>query len=292
MPELTDRKAGTGPVAFLVYSNLFIAACAVLMIWQTCRLLLHASPGIDFTGFAFCATVCSYSFHWWLTPDMESPSERLHWLKKNRTVHLVLGIAGLAGAAGFGFLLRDHWPWLLLAAFITFLYSAPKIPHPWFTLLRRVALGKTIFLAFVWMYVTTLLPLQVSGQPWRGDFFLFAASRFFLIYAICILFDYRDREYDRSIGIRSLVTWLNEKGILALFILSLLAFAGFTAAMSLYGYSITIIGILLAPGIVIAALYRPATGKWAGSDRIYYLLLDGLMAFSAVLQLITGNYTF
>lgn len=256
------------------------------MVYQASDLLLHTPPDSYFTAFVFCATIRSYSFHWWLTPAMEPGSSRLRWLKENRGVHLALFFAGLTGSVIYGIFLPGHRLWLLLAAFVTLLYSAPKIPHPWFTMLRKIALGKTIFLAFVWMYVTTALPLQLSGQPWQKDFYLFAGSRFFLIYAICILFDYRDREYDRSIGIRSLITCLDEKAIRLLFFLSLLTFTGFTVGLLWYGYSFVVAGMLLVPGLMLAALYRTVTKK--ASDLVYYLLLDGLMAFSAMLTLLTG----
>lgn len=273
-----------GPLAFLVYSNLFIAACAVLMVFQTCRLLLHSDPDFSFLAFVFCATLCSYSFHWHLTPDIDMDSDRLRWLKNYRKVHLVLFVIGVLGAAYFGSFLLRHWPWLLLAAFITFLYSAPKIPHPFFRMLRKVALGKTIFLAFMWMYVTTALPLQLSDKPWQPDFSLFSLSRFFFIYAICIIFDYRDKEYDKSIGIRSLITWLNDKGIAILFATSLLAFALFTLLLLYYGYSYAVIGALLLPGLIAAALYRHVTKEF--SDILYYFILDGLMALSAMITLL------
>ena len=162
------------------------------MVYQTSQLLLPTNPAIHFTGFVFFGTICSYSFHWYLTAaDSELTSSGTQWLRRNKNVHFVLFFAGLAGVAVTGFYLSKHWHWLLLSAFITFLYSAPKIPHPFFQALRKVALAKTIFLAFVWMFVTTILPLLISDQPWRTDFYLFAASRFFLIYQISILFDYR-----------------------------------------------------------------------------------------------------
>lgn len=255
-PEFPKQNILAAFLRFFVFSNFFIAGCAVLMVWQTCQLLLHTSADFDFIAFVFFATICSYSFHWYLTPDMVLDSSRLHWLKKNRIVHIVLFLTGLPGAAFYGIRMIQHWPWLLLAAFITFLYSAPKIPHPLFRLLRKVALGKTIFLAFVWMYVTTLLPLQVSHQAWRPEFWVFAGSRFFLIYAICILFDFRDREYDRSIGIRSLITWLNEKGIRALFIASLMVFVLFTLLLLQYGYAWPVVGLLLAPGWQLQSYIR------------------------------------
>ena len=269
---------------FFIYSNLFIALCAVVMVYQTYQLLLHTSPGIYFIAFIFFATICSYSFHWYLTPsDIQVTSARTEWLSRYKNIHLVLFFIGLAGVAVSGFFLSDHWHWLLLSALITFFYSAPKIPHPYFNALRKVALAKTIFLAFVWMYVTTILPLMISDQPWRTDFSLFSISRFFLIYAICILFDYRDREYDKSVGIRSLITWLSDKNITRLFILSLLLFVLFTGWLLLYGYSYPVIIFLLIPGVITAGLYRYAQKNF--SDMLYYFVLDGLMALSSLFTL-------
>jgi hypothetical protein len=37
-------------------------------------------------------------------------------------------------------------------AFITFLYSAPKVPYQIFGWLKKIAIGKTIFLAFAWTH--------------------------------------------------------------------------------------------------------------------------------------------
>jgi 4-hydroxybenzoate polyprenyltransferase len=269
---------------FFIFSNLFIACCAVVMVYQTNQLILHTAPDPYFIAFVFFATVCSYSFHWYLTPaDIELMSARTKWLNRNKNVHLVLFLTGLAGAAFSGFFLLHHWHWLLLSAFITFLYSAPKISHPYFKALRKVALAKTVFLTLVWTYVTTILPLQISDQPWQKDFSLFAASRFFLIYAICILFDYRDREYDKNVGIRSLITWLSDKSITWLFIFSLLLFTIFTCWLIQYGYSYSIISLLLIPGIITAGLYRYARRNF--SDILYYFVLDGLMALSSLLTL-------
>lgn len=207
----------------------------------------------------------------------------MQWLARFKKVHFALFFTGLAGVGVSSLFLLDHWYWLLLSALITFLYSAPKIPHAYFKTLRKVALAKTIFLALVWMYVTTILPLLISDQPWRNDFTLFASARFFLIYAICILFDYRDREYDKSIGIRSLITWLSDKNITILFTISLLFFLIFTGWLIPFGYPSWIIIVLLIPGAITAVLYRYAKKNF--SDMLYYFVLDGLMALSSLMTL-------
>lgn len=136
----------------------------------------------------------------------------------------------------------------------------------------------------VWTYVTTALPILIEGAQWDTDMFLFILGRFFLIYAICILFDYRDREDDKADGIRSMITYFNEKGINALFAASLILFTISTLLMMKYGYPASTIAIILIPGIIVAALYNYA--KKNSSDYFYYFILDGLMMFSALLMLI------
>ncbi|HSU29315.1 MAG TPA: UbiA family prenyltransferase [Chitinophagaceae bacterium] len=271
---------------FLVYSNLFIAGCAVVMVNQTFHLVLHEKADLNLALFVLFSTLCSYSFHWWLPTHVTDVSPRSKWVDKFRFVYIILFIIGLAGSGIFFFRLIDYWPWLMVSAFVTFLYSAPKISHPLFRALRKVALGKTIFLAFVWMFVTTVLPIVISGNALKGDYVFFIFSRFFLIYAICILFDLRDKDADKEAGIRSLVTYLNDRGNLYLFVASLFVFVAATVSLLYYHYSIVSVLILLLPGILAAGFYR--FSRRQNADMFYYLVLDGLMALSAFIMLVPG----
>jgi 4-hydroxybenzoate polyprenyltransferase len=254
------------------------------MLNQTYDLLLHLNPDKYLYGFVFSATLCSYSFHWYLSSQSMVESPRIGWLKKHRIFHLIFFFIGLIGSGIFFFLLLPHWHWLLVSAVITFLYSAPKIPHPWFRALRKVAIGKTIFLALVWMYVTTLLPIIIAGVHFTVPAILFVISRFFFIYAICIMFDFRDRADDKAAGIRSMVTWFSEKGVDRLFFISLLIFAVCTLGLLYYNFSVFRIFLLLIPGIITAAIYEYAKRNF--TDYLYYFILDGLMMLSALLMLI------
>jgi 4-hydroxybenzoate polyprenyltransferase len=269
---------------FFVYSNLFIAVCALLMTNQTYELLLHSAPDKKFLGFIVSATICSYSFHWYLTSGSLVESPRIEWLRRHRIFHLVFFFIGLIGSAVFFFYLLPHWYWLAISAVITFLYSAPKIPHPYFRALRKVAIGKTIFLSLVWMYVTTMLPVIIAGASFSVPVILFIIGRFFFIYAICIMFDFRDRADDKAAGIRSMVTWFSEEGVNRLFYLSLFIFALCTIPLYYYDFSALNIVLLLVPGVITAAIYNYAKKNF--SDYLYYLVLDGLMMFSALLMLV------
>ena len=231
--------------------------------------------------FIFCSTICSYNFHWWLTPYAPNGSMRNEWNLANRKLMLAFCFIGLAGSAYFGWLLRDHWKALGIGVFATFLYTAPKIPLPFFRNLSRIAVGKTIFLSFVWMYVTTALPILISGTALIMAHLLFCSSRFFLIFAICILFDYKDKEEDRRQGIVSMVTRFSEKNVVRLYLLTVLIFALSTIALHFYNFSWINVLIILVPIVPLLALKNYARTHFG--DYLYYFVLDGLMMASALI---------
>jgi 4-hydroxybenzoate polyprenyltransferase len=254
------------------------------MTCQTELLLLHSAVSINLLWFIFFSTICSYNFHWYLTTHSVSYSSRILWTKANKGLHLFLYLVGMIGSAVFFFMLTKYWLALFFGAFITFLYSAPKLPQDFFRGFKRIAIGKTFFLAFAWTYVTTVLPIIISGESWQTGFTLFALNRFFLIYAICILFDYRDRQDDKNNGIRSMITYLNENGINFLFWLSMILFTISGIGFYSYHHSLLTVATLLLPGLITAAVYQ--TAKKNFSDYLYYFLLDGLMMLSGLIMLI------
>ena len=265
---------------FFVFSSIYIALCALMMVSQTDKLLhLHYNFS-HYLWFVFFSTICSYNFHWYLTPLTPTEELRVRWTQQHKTLHLLFYIAGLIGSAIYFFYFTAYLFWMGISVLLTFLYSAPKIPYKPFYFLRKIAIGKTIFLSFVWMYVTTFLPIIFSGKSWQASDVLFCISRFFLIYSICIIFDYRDRENDKTEGIRSLITYLDNSGVRKLFNFSVLVFVVSTIALYFTGIALPVIILLLIPGLITASLYNFATRNF--SDYLYYFVLDGLMMFSAI----------
>jgi 4-hydroxybenzoate polyprenyltransferase len=271
-------------VDFIVFSSLYVAICAVVMIWQTSRLLLGINPSIYLLGFAFFASICSYNFHWYLTPRSASPSRRVHWTYHHKILHIVLYAVGAIGSIIYFFYLTKFILAIGFAALLTFLYSAPKLPQPIFRWLRHIAIGKTFFLTFVWVYVTAVLPVIVAEAPWQGSFYWYILSRFFLIYACCMIFDYRDREDDRKEGIVSMVTVLSEQNFDRLFLISMILFFLTSVTLSWYHYPAFYIILLLIPGVILAALYPETKRNY--SDYLYYIVLDGIVMLSGLLMLI------
>ncbi|HEY0733103.1 MAG TPA: hypothetical protein VGD33_11830 [Chitinophagaceae bacterium] len=268
---------------FLLFSSIFIAICAVLMCYQTFILFDHHADAA-ILAFVFFATICSYNFHWYLTPSIYGLSRKIEWSFEHKKLHFLLFITGLIGSIYFGLVFIHHWKWLLGTALITFLYSAPKIPHPALRWLRNIALAKTIFLALVWTHVTVVLPIALSGLPIDEGERIFAINRFFLIYPICILFDYRDRKEDIKEGIRSMITDFSDRGIDILFWGSLFVFSGTQIILWLFYFNLPETIILLIPALILAFIY--GSSKSNGSDYRFYLVLDGLMALSALILLL------
>ena len=270
---------------FFLFSSMYISLCAVIMTWQSGYLLRFHIPE-NYYGFVFFATVCSYNFHWYLTPPSDQATQRMLWSLQHKSTHLLFYFVGVIGSIIFFYKLREHWFALIFATFLTFLYSAPKIPLPYFRFLKQVAIGKTIFLATVWTYVTAILPVFISGllHHFNHQMKWFAASRFFLIYAICIVFDYRDRSDDKLEGIRTMVNYFDESGVNRLFVFSIIAFFIFTLGLLFSGISLIPVLILMVPGVILLSVYSMA--KNSISDHLYYFILDGLMMLSALLMAI------
>jgi len=274
--------------SFFINSNLFIAGCAALMTAQSALIFTPGGFNAKLTLFVFFATLCSYSFHWYFTGHSGIHSPRLQWLHQYRWVHVLFFLTGLAGTLYYFQFFTSYWLWIAGSMIATFLYTAPKIPVRLLQELRKLALGKTIFLAAVWTYVTTVLPFVMEEAPWTKAMTFFTLSRYFAVYMICILFDYRDRADDKMAGIRSLITYMEPAGIRRLFLFSFLVFLLSTLLLYGQGHSPVFILCVLLPGFITVALYRRATQDF--SDGLYYFILDGLMAFSALLNLLTRDY--
>jgi 4-hydroxybenzoate polyprenyltransferase len=258
------------------------------MVYQTYTLIIGKPVNRYLAMFVFFSTVCSYNFHWALTPHMLAPSHRLQWGEKHKSYHFLLSVAGLIGAVICFFFIKEHWFYIGIAAVLTFLYSAPKISFPPFQWLKKIAIGKTIFLAMAWTYVTAMLPVLIEENSVTTKAVLFCLSQFFFIYAICILFDFRDREEDKSEGIRSMITYFKEKGIDILFSLSVLIFIMFLFLLSNEGLKWSNIILLLVPAIILVPLYKYAKRNF--SDYLYYFILDGLMMLSGLLLWLVNRF--
>jgi len=245
------------------------------MTWETQQHFLK--PDHRFLLFVFSATLFTYFFHALVNTIYSASSERHAWNNRNKKwVAELFVFSGLLTAYAWWPYRQHIWP-LLGAGIATFLYSAPNLPIEPFRSMRKIAIGKTIYLAAVWTYVTAFLPMMINPVEMNVSFWYFALHRFFLVFAICILFDRRDVVDDSSKGVRTLATMTNEK-VLRIAFITCLFLSFIMAALFSPG---RIISYLQIPILITYFLYPAKEKDW--SDLFYFLVLDGLMMLSACL---------
>ena len=163
------------------------------------------------------------------------------------------------------------------------MYTAPKIPMKPFTYIKKIAVMKTTYLTIVWVFITALLPVLVSETKWSYEVTLFTVNRLFLIFPICILFDYRDRLEDKLEGIKNIATVLSGRGLDYVFGICMLL--NFLSAVLLQNYlqNWFYTTANIAPAVLLILTYR--ISKNSKSDLWYYFYLDGLMMLSGLIIL-------
>jgi 4-hydroxybenzoate polyprenyltransferase len=252
-----------------------------MMSWETQYLKGFADH--TYLWFIFFSTLLSYSFHSIVNTVYTDASPRHLWNARNRKL-LYFILLFSAAVCSWIFLSNylDNFLPFVLGGLLTFVYSAPNLEGRLFEFMRKIAFGKTIFLAFMWTYATTMLPI-LAHDPTADPFSAFLGSRFYLVYAICILFDLRDREEDRQKGIRALPTMLGSTPVRLFYFVSIAASAFFSVMYTWPSISITSV-ILLIPMIIALFIFRIARAR--DEEMMYYVYLDGLMMLSAILHAI------
>lgn len=272
---------------YIIFGNIFIAVCAVLMSYYTFA-VFDAPVNFTLLGFIFFASISSYSFHSFLPTSEKEYSEKVRWGLKRRKYFLVLLILGALGATTFLFFLNQDLKLILTIILFTVLYSSPKIKFEKFTFFKRFGTAKTIYLAAIWTLVTVSLPLSAINIDPGNAGVLFFANRFFLIYAICILFDLKDKEYDIQRGIKSIVTILDDKKIELLFFICIILFFISSLVFYIFRDSGLIVLTLIAPGALLLFLFQRS--KETKSDYWFSFVLDGVMMISPVLYLLVIGF--
>jgi len=267
---------------FLIFSNIWVAMCALVMSYYTFS-FFRQPVSLPFLMFVFFSTLCSYTFHLFLTTENEPISTRISWALRNKKVLLGLCIMGAVFAFFIGiFYLSSYYQWFIPLALLTFLYSAPKIPYKPFLLLRGFGLGKTFYVSIVWAIVTVALPLSISGFIWNNVLTVFFLNRFFLILSVCILFDFKDRHHDGLSNIKNLVTYFDERKLFVA--MTICTFLFLLSGFILFRKMLIIKQILIfsLPAIFLLLGFRKL--KNTQSDEWYYGYLDGILMLSGIVQ--------
>ena len=246
-------------INFLLYSNIYIALCAVAMTAQTLYIFdinIKTSPAL--LGLVFFSTLVIYALHRLVSLSKVDKSlgvERFNVIgayKKHIQIYAVLGILG--GSVCFFFLNRPTQYALVIPALLSLGYVIPFLGNRKLRL-RDVHFIKIFLIALVWSYVTVLLPLLEYSIVLGLREFGVLLERILFIFVITLPFDLRDWEIDKRNQVRTIPATIGVKNTLwlALFILSIWCLLIFQI------YSVPIAFALLISGISTGVLvyYSP-----------------------------------
>ena len=266
---------------FILFSSIFIAACAVAFCIETNILLGVPLNSFSFYCFVFGATLLQYNLHYSTKKIAVKNSERLTWSLNNKRIHFFLLLLGiLLILFSFLYFKLKHFIILALLAAISFLYSFPFLPFGKRRRIKDYGLLKIVTLSLLWTLVTVWFPVNSM----IGDTLLFMfvfVKRFTFMFILCLLFDLRDIEIDREENIDTLAVVLGKEksynlayGLLVLFVVIALLQYYYLPQLPFF------IAMVISASVTFFIIEKT---KKTNSDFIYLAGIDGMMLLQAFL---------
>ncbi len=266
---------------FILFSNIFIALCAVALCIET-NILLHLPLNIySFYCFVFGATLVQYNLHYLIKPLSANASERHLWSSGKKYIHEVLVTAGVA-CIFFSFIhfRLHHFIIIGFLGLIAFVYSFPVIPFGKRKRLKDFGFAKIITLSLMWTFVTVWFPAANFNIEKNLFLFVFFQRLAFML-VLCLLFDLRDIDIDRSENINTIVVLLGKKKSYLLTYFFLIIFMLISAGLFMYSHNKNAFtAMAVSACITFSIIYLT---KKIFNDLFYLLCVDGLMLAQAVL---------
>lgn len=268
---------------FLLYSNIFIGACAVALAF-TNQLTTEGNIHFDYNcWFILFSTIFTYSYLK-ITGGAEGQvykTTHRSWAAQNPQLSRNILLISLIGTIAFFFKLPFKVELVVaglgvLTAFYGFVqipFTNPKIK------LRDLGIAKTVFVGIVWSVTTVIVPL--NGEDVASGMLIFLLLRRFLfIMALTMVFEIKDMKGDEgylktlpiAIGVKN--TKLLGQGILfALVVINAIQYFFFEVSL----YNMLAVNLSL---LVSIACIQPV--KEDTPESWYYFVLDGMMILQFV----------
>lgn len=271
----------TRPLDFILFSNLFIACCAMAQGALT-YMLLRTPLNFIVIAILGCATMFLYNFSMILARPKDpsnSPHRRVHWIYSH--YNLVVSLTVLSAIALIPLTLQLSIGTITLLFFIGLLalsYSSPLFKDKSKRVgLRNLPGAKLFIISMVWALSCVCVPiieLKSSGiSVSLIALLLLTTKRFLFITAITIPFDIRDLFQDKQYNLKTLPVILGEKkstlfcqALLILYIVLLLIFVP-KLTLAIGG----LIAVTLLTGWLIFK------SRWEKDEYYYFFYLDGTL---------------
>lgn len=279
-------------INWLLYSNIFIAFCALAMTVQS-LFLLHqdwkTSPAL--LGLVFFSTWFIYALHRlvsWQKLDDNLAIPRFQIIGNYKLhIQVYAGIAAVVAGVCFCFLEWATQLALVLPALLSLGYVLPFIGKQQLRL-RDLHFVKIFLIAIVWAYVTVLLPILETGTHTSfsstGGLFL---ERTLFIFIITLPFDLRDWKLDEHHAVKTIPTVLGPQNTIYLGLFLLIIWNVLVTFLHPWPATLGFYGTSLGTAILLWYTLDRKTNSPELSiveqDYYYTGLIDGTMILQALL---------
>jgi 4-hydroxybenzoate polyprenyltransferase len=264
---------------FIVYSNLFIALCVAFATLQTALVFSTQSENIfTFILPNFIATFVLYNLQRLYYAAKQPNNAKYNWYNKNR--RLIFTLMMLTVFCSFNLLWDFFFEnlYVLIAygilAVISLFYFLPPLQ------LRKYGLIKPFIISFVFICATILLPLLNS---FTIAVWFYALGQFCFITTLCMLFDIRDVEHDKTSNFITLPIkyGLTKAKYISIFLLIVYLASAIFSIQSTY-YIAAIITASIA--VLLTVIAKPSRHNY-----FYVFLVDGCIIFQCVLVVVNNR---
>jgi 4-hydroxybenzoate polyprenyltransferase len=287
------------------YGHLFYGVCAVAQVLETSAQLALPVNGW-LMAVAFVGTVMFYGYPY-RRRTANSADPRVAWHRRHRRLvdRLQRGalLALVALSAWIAIRHRGAIPtmtpfeWgllLMVPGTAALYYEAPAISRA-FTL-RRSGWLKPFVIGFVWAGVVVAYPILFARLQYghRTPFALFPCLLFvktlMFVAVLAMLFDIKDRDVDRRVGLSTVVTLVGAERTLfhVSLPLTVLGIATFLSYATMQQLTVPRVVLVLAPfGLLVAGIVSLTKPR----PILYYLVvIDGLMLAKALLDMLAMRF--
>lgn len=277
---------------FLLFSNVFMAVCAVAQGLVTFY-LIGSKPLYTILALLFTSTIGIYNFSILLTKPKnpeQSSLVRVRWFFAHHRLMVTLTIVSILSLVPLFFLISTESRLLLVfLGVISFCYSLPL-----FTLadqkfgLRNIPGLKQFLITLVWTMSTVLLPIleaqdmNITNISLR-DTTILLAKRFLFIAALTVPFDIRDLFEDRESGLKTIPVVIGEKRA---YLFCQFLLAGYIILLFLYknnGFNTDFFALTLTAFLAGWLIFK---SKWQRNEYYYFFYLDGVLILQYIFLLL------
>jgi 4-hydroxybenzoate polyprenyltransferase len=281
---------------FLLFSNIFMALCAVAQALVTFQ-LIGSKPVYTVLALLFTATLGIYNFCILVAKPKDpekSPFFRLRWFYSHYRLMVTLTIVSILSLIPLFFLISTESRLLLIfLAIISFCYGIPLFSFGDQKFgLRNIPGLKPFLITLVWTLSIVLLPILESEDLHLADVSMhdtaiLIAKRFLLIGALTVPFDIRDLFEDHKLGLKTIPVMIGEKGA---YLFCQVMLAGYIVLLFLFrnnGFNLDFFALATT---AILAGWLIFKSKWEKNEYYYFFYLDGVLILQYVILILFNRF--